>query len=97
MKQNKNYPRYVKKVFAYFDGCKEGEGLYLYRSLLAKRKEFTPIEWQQMHFTIYNLIDQGYLVYKQGDFIVLTQDGYDYMQGDDMPCNEVNLKNQMVS
>lgn len=49
-----------------------------------------------MFFTVYNLIDQGYLAYKEGDFIVLTQDGYDYMQGEYMPSNKVNF-NHLIS
>lgn len=91
MKENKNYPGYVRKVFSYFDGCKQGEGLYLYRTLYTERTKDTAQDFNQMLFTIYNLVDQGYLKYKEGDFIVLTQDGYDYMQGGEMPYNKVNF------
>lgn len=91
MKENKNYPGYVRKVFSYFDGCKQGEGLYLYRTLYTERAKYTAQDYNQMLFTIYNLVDQGYLKYKEGDFIVLTQDGYDYMQGGEMPYNKVNF------
>ena len=95
MKENKNYPGYARKVFSYFDGCKQGEGLYLYRTLYTERAKYTAQDYNQMLFTIYNLVDQGYLMYKEGDFIVLTQDGYDYMQGGEMPYNKVNF-NQLV-
>ena len=91
MKENKNYPGYVRKVFSYFDGCKQGGGLYLFRTLNAERAKYTAQNYNQMLFTIYNLVDQGYLMYKEGDFIVLTQDGYDYMQGGEMPYNKVNF------
>ena len=91
MKENKNYPGYVRKVFSYFDGCKQGGGLYLFRTLNAERTKYTAQDYNQMLFTIYNLVDQGYLMDKEGDFIVLTQDGYDYMQGGKMPYNKVNF------
>lgn len=91
MKENKNYPGYVRKVFSYFDGCKQGEGLFLFRTLNAERTKYTAQNFHQMLFTIYNLVDQGYLMYKEGDFIVLTQDGYDCMQGGVMPYNKVNF------
>lgn len=91
MKENKNYPGYVRKVFSYFDGCKQGEGLYLYRTLYTERAKYAAQDFNHMLFTIYNLVDQGYLKYKEGDFIVLTQDGYDYMQGGEMPYNKVNF------
>lgn len=95
MKENKNYPGYVRKVFSYFDGCKQGEGLFLFRTLNTERTNYTAQDYNQMQFTIYNLVDQGYLMYQKGDFIVLTQDGYDYMQGGEMPYNKVNF-NQLV-
>lgn len=91
MKENKNYPRFVRKVFSYFDGCKKGQGLFLFRTLLANRMKYTASDYKLMLFTIFNLIDQDYLAYKEGDFIVLTQNGYDYMQGEEMPCNQVNF------
>lgn len=91
MKENKNYIGYVRKFFSYFDGCKQGEGLFLYRTLNAERKKYTAQDYNKILFTIYNLVDQGYLTYKNGDFIVLTQDGYDYMQGGEMPYNKVNF------
>ena len=75
MMENKNYISYVRKVFSYFDGCKQREGLYLYRTLYTERTKYTAQDYNQMLFTIYNLVDQGYLKYKEGDFIVLTQDG----------------------
>lgn len=43
MKENKNYIGYVRKVFSYFEGCKQGEGLFLYRTLNAERKKYTAI------------------------------------------------------
>lgn len=91
MKENKNYIGYVRKVFSYFDGCKQGEGLFLYRTLNAERKKYTAQDYNKILFTIYNLVDQGYLMYKKGDFTVLSQDGYDYMQGEEMPYNKVNF------
>ena len=91
MKENKNYIGYVRKVFSYFDGCKQGEGLFLYRTLNAERKKYTTQDYNKILFTIYNLVDQGYLTYKNGDFTVLSQDGYDYMQGGEMPYNKVNF------
>lgn len=91
MKENKNYIGYVRKVFSYFDGCKQGEGLFLYRTLNAERKKYTTQDYNKILFTINNLVDQGYLTYKNGDFTVLSQDGYDYMQGGEMPYNKVNF------
>lgn len=91
MKENKNYIGYVRKVFSYFDGCKQGEGLFLYRTLNTERKKYTTQDYNKILFTIYNLVDQGYLTYKNGDFTVLSQDGYDYMQGGEMPYNKVNF------
>lgn len=93
---NNNYKIFVSKVFSFFEGYKVGQGLFLYRTLMAKRSEYSIEDYQLMFFTIYNLIDQGYLIYKQGDFIVLTQDGYDYMQGEYMPSNKVNF-NHIIS
>lgn len=93
---NNNYIRFVSKVFAFFEGYKVGQGTFLFRTLLAKRQEYSFEEYNLIHFTIYNLIDQGYLSYKQGGFTVLTQDGYDYMQGEYMPCNKVCL-NHLIS
>lgn len=90
-KINSNYNIFVSKVFSFFEGYKVGQGLFLFRTLMAKRSEYSQEDYQLMFFTIYNLIDQGYLTYKQGDFIVLTQDGYDYMQGECMPSNKVNF------
>ncbi len=92
MKENKNYIGYVRKVFSYFEGCKQGEGLFLYRTLNAERKKYTAQDYyNKILLTIYNLVDQGYLTYKNGDFTVLSQDGYDYMQGGEMPYNKVNF------
>lgn len=91
MKENKNYIGYVRKVFSYFDGCKQGEGLFLYRTLSAERKKYTAQDYNKILFTIYNLVDQGYLTYKKGDFTVLSQDGYDYMQGGEMSYNKINF------
>lgn len=90
MKKNKNYSRFVRNVFSYFDGCKEGQGLFLFRILLGNSTKYTALDYKLMCFTIFNLIDQGYLTCKE-DFIVLTKDGYDYMQGEDMPYNKVNF------
>lgn len=95
-KVNNNYIKFVSKVFAFFEGCKAGQGLYLFRALQTKRQEHSLVEYNLLVFTIYNLVDQGYLFYKQGDFIVLTQDGYDYMQGECMPYNKVGF-NKLVS
>ena len=95
-KVNNNYVKFVSKVFSFFEGCKVGQGLYLFRTLQAKRPEYSLVEYNLLLFTIYNLADQGYLSYKKGDFTVLTQDGYDYMQGEHMPCNKVCF-NHLVS
>lgn len=96
MNKNNNYKYYVTKVFSFFEGKKVGEGLLLFEVLMDNRPKYSATEYRLMLFTIYNLVEQDYLAYKEGGLVVLTQDGYDYMQGDYMPNNKVNF-NQLVS
>lgn len=90
-KENNIYPQYVKKVFGYFRGLKTNQGLFLYRTLLAKRNTYTADEYKLVIFTIANLISNGFLDMKDSGFVSLTQDGFDFLQDGQMPYNKINL------
>lgn len=92
-KENNIYPQFVKKVFGYFNGLKTNQGLFLYRTLLARRNTYTADEYKLVIFTIVNLVSNGFLIVEDSGFVRLTQNGYDYLQDGQMPYNKINLEN----
>lgn len=90
-RENTIYPQYVQKVFDYFRGLKTNQGLFLYRTLQAKRNAYTADEYKLVIFTIGNLINNGFLEMKDADFVRLTQNGFDFLQDGQMSYNKINL------
>ncbi len=86
------YPLYVQRVFDFYKGYKTGQGLFLFRILLSKRIKYTAEEYKLMLLTILNLTSNGYLSIDKSGLVCITQDGYDYIQDEQMPYNKVNLQ-----
>lgn len=91
MEEVSTYKQYVGIVMSFYKGCREGEGLFLFRTLMAKYGKY-PEKYRLIIYTAFNLISTGYLQYKEdADFVVLTLKGCDSLNGEPMEYNEVNL------
>lgn len=101
--ENQNFLRYANIIFSYFDGCKEGEGCYLMRSLRSKYHGIGQQEELNMLYKIlYNLCVNDFLSPKdEGQnclegFISVTERGVDFLQGGPLIVNKVDLNQYIV-
>lgn len=90
--ENKVYKNYIEEVFIYFRelDLHEGQGGFILRNLLSKHNELGESRYRMLLFTIYNLVDTGYLV-NDDNFFKLTQKGFDFLQGGEIICNQINF------
>ncbi len=96
-KKNTTYQQLADYIFSFFDSCTaSGQGLFLFRSLDAKARKQgkTQAEINLCHIVIFNLLENGYLeaTNEPSSFVRLTEKGYDYLQGDDLVKNQINLR-----
>lgn len=96
---NTTYKQLADYIF-YFPNAfsTPGKGLFLFRSLdaIASKQNKTQMDINVYHIVIFNLIDNGYLEVSNGlpfPFVKLTDKGYDYLQGDFLIKNQINLEN----
>ena len=91
--ENINYLSYVKEIFSYFQGEKEGQGCYLMRIISTKyRSQHEMARYNLLRIVLYNLIQNGFLDTKEqtlDSWICLTQKGSDYLNGGPMIVNKV--------
>lgn len=70
--------------------------IILFRTLDATARKYgkTQAEINLCHIVIFNLLENGYLeaANEPSPFVRLTEKGYDYLQGDDLIKNQINLK-----
>lgn len=71
---------YVERIMQSFSDCKAGQGSFYFRTLRANRSTISQEEMNILSLCVSNLICTGYLSSDEGDFIKLTQQGYDCMQ-----------------
>lgn len=94
-KINTTYKQLADYVFSFFESNTPGQGLFLFRSLdaTARKEHKTQAEINLYHIVIFNLLENGYLEAQNepSPFVRLTEKGYNYMQGDDLVKNQINL------
>ncbi len=86
---------YIEYIFDYFrrSGCnKAGQGLMLRTIRFTTEKNFTRPQMNNLWFVIDLLIQNGYLKLKDNDFICLTEQGSDYINGIDVLTPFVNFE-----
>lgn len=98
MKINTTYHQLADYIFAFFHSCTaSGQGLFLFRNLdaTARRQGKTQEDIKLCRIVIFNLLENGYLeaTKEHSPFVKLTEKGYDYLQGDDLIKNQINLRN----
>lgn len=96
-KINTTYQQLADYIFSFFSSCTApGQGLFLFRTLDATARKYgkTQAEINLCHIVIFNLLENGYLeaANEPSPFVRLTEKGYDYLQGDDLIKNQINLK-----
>jgi hypothetical protein len=96
-KINTTYQQLADYIFSFFSSCTApGQGLFLFRTLdaTARKDGKTQAEINLYHIVIFNLLENGYLeaANEPSPFVRLTEKGYDYLQGDDLIKNQINLR-----
>ena len=96
-KINTTYQELADYIFSFFSSCTApGQGLFLFRTLNATTRKYgkTQAEINLCHIVIFNLLENGYLeaANEPSPFVRLTEKGFDYLQGDDLIKNQINLK-----
>ena len=99
--ENTVYKRYVDILFAFFNGCREGQGGYLMRTMRSRYNRFEDRELlDYLYKVLYNLCDNGFLDVKDKSsqspldgWINLTAKGADYLNGGPLTVNKVDLTN----
>lgn len=92
MRKNTIYEGYVREVFDFFKGCREGQGCFFFRQLNSRyRNDIEKV--RMLTKVMLNLIDQNYFYCENdGDFIKLTETGYAYTQDGQLQEISINLK-----
>lgn len=96
-KINTTYQQLADYIFSFFSSCTApGQGLFLFRTLDATAREsgYTQARINLCYIIIFNLLENGYLeaANEPSPFVRLTEKGFDYLQGDDLIKNQINLK-----
>lgn len=89
---------YIEYIFDYFrrSGCnKAGQGLMLRTIRFTTEKNFTRPQMNNLWFVIDLLIQNGYLKLKDNDFICLTEQGSNYINGIDIIIPYIYLEKQI--
>ncbi|MFV0404956.1 MAG: toll/interleukin-1 receptor domain-containing protein [Bacteroides graminisolvens] len=97
-KENTIYKEYAKYIFSYFENCNApGQGLFLFRSIeaVARKERRTQTEINHIRLVVYNLYENGYFVMPNEPmpFVKLTEKGFNYIQGDNLISNSIQLEN----
>lgn len=92
MRENTIYEGYVREVFDFFKGCREGQGCFFFRLINSRFRN--DIEKARLLTNVMlNLIDQNYFYCdNSGDFIKLTETGFAYTQDGQLQKISINLK-----
>lgn len=92
-KRNEKYIEYANRVFEYFtnQNSKVGQGGFYLRWLSAQEGKMKHQDINMLWIITRNLIENGYLDYKEDGFICLTQLGYNYTQGGYLVSNSIDL------
>lgn len=91
---NNNLQQYLDYIFKYFDGLIANQGGYFTRSIYHDRN--INQEFRIHTFDVLNVLIQNDVIYFDDrkdslPFIKITQKGYDYMQGGDLPLRGLSL------
>jgi hypothetical protein len=89
--KNTNYLTNVKEVFQYFHGCNVGEGLFLFRTIDSKMRNYDGQFRNLFYLTVYNLLALDYLSVEDNCFFKLTEKGFAYTQDGEIEQNTVEL------
>lgn len=102
--ENQNYLRYANIIFSHFEGCKEGEGCFLMRTLRNKYRGIgQQEELNMLHKILYNLCVNDFLTPKDEGknwmegFISVTEKGADFLQGGPLIVNRVDFNQYIVT
>lgn len=86
---------YITYIFDFFQKSrcfKAGQGNMLRNFRFAAEKQFTRNQLGILYFLVNTLIDNGYLYLKDRDFIALTENGADVINGGECVIPKISLE-----
>ncbi|MDE6648984.1 MAG: hypothetical protein K2K45_03540, partial [Muribaculaceae bacterium] len=91
-----NLQQYLDYIFKYFDGLRANQGGYFTRNIYNDRN--INQEFRIHTFDVLNVLIQNDVIYTDDPngtlpFIKISQRGYDFMQGGDLPLSALSLLN----
>lgn len=89
-----NLQQYLDYIFKYFDGLRANQGGYFTRNIYNDRS--INQEFRNHTFDVLNVLIQNDIIYADDPkgtlpFIKITQSGYDFLQGGDLPLRGLSL------